>query len=171
MSAATLPPRVCVRCTKPILAIEGCTRAGEGWAHLKCRGPVSGGAVGDIEERCAEYEWDGAPRGVCVVCGMFYEENVSHAGKDAPDLRPKHRFKAAPSGGGGGMKKLRRSDISEVENAGELFEDLCQRMVDYLSDRSEKWRDSDAGIAYQAWLDSYERVRDAIGELQAEPQP
>jgi hypothetical protein len=55
-------------------------------------------AVGDIEERRAEYEWDGAPRGVCVVCGMFYEENVSHAGKDAPDSRPKHRFKTAPSG-------------------------------------------------------------------------
>jgi hypothetical protein len=67
------------------------------------------------------------------------------------------------------MKKLRQSDINEIENAHGLFEDLCQRMADYLSDRSAKWQDSDAGLAYQAWLDSYERVRYAIGDLQPEP--
>jgi hypothetical protein len=69
------------------------------------------------------------------------------------------------------MKKLRRSDISEVENAHGLFEDLCQRMADYLSDRSERWRESGAGVAYESWLYTYETVRDSIGELQAAPQP
>jgi hypothetical protein len=68
------------------------------------------------------------------------------------------------------MKKLRQSDINEIENARGLFEDLCQRMADYLSDRSERWRESEAGVAYESWLYTYETVRDSIGELQPAPQ-
>lgn len=46
----------------------------------------------DIELRRAEYEWSGAPRGICTVCQMFYEENVEHEGKDDLGHVTKHRF-------------------------------------------------------------------------------
>jgi hypothetical protein len=162
---ATSEPRVCVRCTKPILAIEGCTRTGEGWAHLKCRGPISGGAVGDIEERRAEYEWDGAPRGVCVVCGMFYEENVSHAGKDAPDSRPKHRFKTAPSGAAvddGATPRTHEENVAWLDALrrrerayGPLLAACKAFLYAHPSDRVGHWP-----------CDCWDKLRDAIRQAQ-----
>src|SRR3990167_6574444 len=44
------------------------------------------------EERRAEYEWAGAPKGICTVCRQFYEENVDHVGKDSRIPVEQHRF-------------------------------------------------------------------------------
>jgi hypothetical protein len=72
---ATSETRVCVRCKKPILAIEGCTRAGEGWAHLKCRGPISGGAVDDGATprpwKRGTPEWGKVPIWACDADGQW----------------------------------------------------------------------------------------------------
>lgn len=54
-----------------------------------------------LEERRAKYEWEGAPKGICVHCGCFYEESIRHMGKDVPAaLGPitRHTFESATKG-------------------------------------------------------------------------
>lgn len=42
-----------------------------------------------------------------------------------------------------------------LEEARGFLEDLSSVMSDYYDARSDKWRDSDAGTAYQSWMSAY----------------
>jgi hypothetical protein len=50
---------------------------------------------------------------------------------------------------------------------GELYnvlDDLCVEAEAYYNDRSDKWREGDAGDAYQSWIYQLEATRDAVDD-------
>src|SRR5262249_9050748 len=57
---------------------------------------------------------------------------------------------------------------TKIEEATQWRTDIAAEMDEYLTERSEKWQESERGQAYQAWRDEYEEEMDAI-ELDEPP--
>lgn len=67
------------------------------------------------------------------------------------------------------MKKLSKKATNAIAEAEAALCEAVEIAQEYYDERTDKWRESEAGENYSAWLDSLQMAVDTLQEL--EPQP
>lgn len=67
------------------------------------------------------------------------------------------------------MKKLSKKATNAIAEAEAWLCEAVEIAQEYYDERTDKWRESEAGENYSAWLDSLQMAVDTLQEL--EPQP
>jgi hypothetical protein len=60
------------------------------------------------------------------------------------------------------MKKLSKQTLRAIADAANLLEHDLSEAQDYADEKSDKWRESDAGAEYQGWIEDLENLFDAM---------
>ncbi len=67
------------------------------------------------------------------------------------------------------MRKLSKSLAEMLELLAEGLREAEQEGRDYFDERSDKWKESDKGVAYESWLEQLGAAADALESLPAQP--
>lgn len=71
------------------------------------------------------------------------------------------------------MPKKMKLDTELYKRIAELQSDLVNaaaELRDLFADRSERWQESDAGMAAETWIESIENLTDELDSITQEPE-
>lgn len=67
------------------------------------------------------------------------------------------------------MKKLPKCCTDAIANAESELQDAIQKAQDHYDDHSDKWKETEKGEDYSAWLDHLQEALDILQGLEPAP--